>query len=159
MEYLILQRFWDKVDIKTENECWNWKASTRGHSTHDYGRFYFRKTRIQSHRVAWIISFGEIPIGLKVCHKCDNPKCVNPNHLFLGTQEDNMKDCKKKGRTGQNLTCGTTRYNAKVNDQKVKIIRAMFDNGYTNKGLSKMFEIAPSTICDIVKRRTWRHIT
>lgn len=88
-----MKRFFDKVD-KTE-DCWNWTASSRGQG---YGAFKINGKVIDAHRVSWTIHFGEIPNGLFVCHKCDNKKCVNPDHLFLGTQKDNMNDCLQKGR-------------------------------------------------------------
>lgn len=86
-------RFWPKVD-KSEN-CWLWRGSRQ---THGYGTFYYQGTMHLSHRISWILTYGEIPTGLCVLHKCDNPPCVNPQHLFLGTHVDNMIDRERKGR-------------------------------------------------------------
>lgn len=86
-------KFWLKVK-KTES-CWNWISSL---NSRGYGVFYYNKTVSLSHRVSWKLKNGEIPEKLFVCHHCDNPKCINPSHLFLGTQVDNMKDCSRKGR-------------------------------------------------------------
>src|SRR5271165_4726377 len=88
-----MKRFWDKVE-KTDG-CWNWKAYI---GPDGYGRFGFRGKIPGPHRVSWELSFGPIPDGLNVCHKCDNRRCVRPDHLFLGTDRDNILDCIRKGR-------------------------------------------------------------
>ena len=88
-------RFWDNVEVKQSDECWIWKASC---DKRGYGQFNIAKKMKRSHRIAWKLTFGEIPKELYVCHKCDNPPCCNPNHLFLGTQKDNIADMLRKGR-------------------------------------------------------------
>lgn len=86
-----LARFWCKVKLAGADECWEWIA---GKDKDGYG--WFKRDR--AHRAAWIFFNGRIPEGFLVLHTCDNPPCVNPAHLFLGTQQDNMTDCLKKGR-------------------------------------------------------------
>jgi hypothetical protein len=91
-------RFWGKVDIQHIDKCWNWKGYI---NSDGYGNFSVDgKRRWHAHRVAYILTFGDVPEGIKVCHKCDNPSCANPNHLFLGTQKDNVQDAVRKGRMG-----------------------------------------------------------
>jgi len=95
------KRFWGKVQ-KTDS-CWIWTGGTNGHG---YGSLVIDHTgnhRIYAHRLSWIIHYGEILNGLQVLHKCDNPLCVNPEHLFLGTQKDNMDDMMAKGRKAKRI--------------------------------------------------------
>lgn len=89
-------RFWSRVD--KSNDCWTWLA-LKNHS--GYGLFSINDKMYRAHRVSYTISVGEIPTGLLVCHRCDNPGCVNPSHLFVGTDSDNRLDSKSKGRTAK----------------------------------------------------------
>jgi hypothetical protein len=90
-----LTRFWAKVKLGSPNECWEWQG---GSYANGYGSFRLGGPNTGAHRASWILSHGDIPNGLHVCHKCDNPKCVNPAHLWLGTIRQNYDDMVAKGR-------------------------------------------------------------
>jgi hypothetical protein len=91
------ERFWEKVDQRADDVCWLWNGRARHWA--GYGMFHVGNDRAeQAHRVAYALAIGPIPSGLGVLHRCDNPPCCNPSHLFLGTQADNLKDMWAKGR-------------------------------------------------------------
>lgn len=97
------KRFLAKIK-KDASGCWLWTGATRGRQpSHLYGWVTFNKKQLGAHRLAWIFFVGEIPPGMSVCHKCDVPLCVNPDHLFLGTHAENMKDMHSKGRLKRSL--------------------------------------------------------
>src|SRR5689334_17638258 len=94
----VLKRFWVKVEKRRNDECWPWLGAI----THDgYGRFGFSRNQVMAHRMSFRVNVGEIPRGLCVCHHCDNPICVNPDHLWLGTNWDNQLDMIAKGRNAK----------------------------------------------------------
>ena len=155
---MIEKRFWDKVNILTSDECWNWLAADRGNG---YGAFKFRDTIWGAHRVAWTFTNGEIPKGLLVCHSCDNRGCCNPNHLFLGTYKDNVADMINKGRGSipqPNNKGELHSQNILTNEDVLEIRRRYFSGNTTYRKLGKEFNVDHSQIGHIIKGRAWTHI-
>ena len=144
------ERFWEYVDKKSWG-CWEW---TGGIDRHGYGRFGAETARsIGAHRYSYALHNGPFQKSLFVCHKCDNPKCVNPDHLFLGAHQDNMDDMKKKGR-GRGLK-GEQSPMAKLTEDDVIAIRK--DNDSYRK-IAEKHGVSTSLIGHIKNRRQWRHV-
>lgn len=146
--------FWSHVDKKDNDSCWNWKASCYHNG---YGAFTIKRRSQKAHRVSWMIHFGEIPKGLNVLHRCDNPSCVNPNHLFLGTCDDNNKDRARKGRSAININpvYGENNGNSKLTNSQIYFIRS---SNNTDSELARLLNVSPSTIDRIRKGQTWTNV-
>lgn len=149
-----IDRFMDKVKICSENDCWLWTGATD--NAFGYGKFRLNGKSINAHRASFILFNGEIPEGLFVCHKCDNPPCVNPEHLFVGTSEDNNKDRSNKGRTAR--LDGYLSPSAKLNVPIVLKIREMYENNTTVAKISKLLNISYRTVWDVCNRISWRNV-
>ena len=148
----IAQRFWAKV--KKTDTCWEWIGVK---DSHGYGRVSIGHRGLKTaSRVSWEISKGPIPDGLFVLHKCDNPPCVRPEHLFLGTHLDNVLDCKAKGR--QNHPRGEKNGVPKLTVEKVLEIRSLRESGLTFRAIGSMYGIAHRTVQNIDKRIKWSHV-
>ncbi len=139
-----------------ENGCWEWQ----GYRDKDgYGNFGVKVAGnrpywpVRAHRYAWMQVHGEIPNGMVVCHRCDNPSCVNPEHLFLGTPADNMHDRDKKGRARDSR--GEKSGNHKLTEKDVHAIRS---SCLSRAELARMYNLNWQTVADIVARRRWRHV-
>jgi hypothetical protein len=152
--------FWSKSE-PDENGCWNWRCTLDGCG---YGFVRINKKMYRAHRVAWELTNGTIPDNMVVCHKCDNPKCVNPQHLFLGTQAENIADMRNKGRARdvgntKNHAYGQANGRAKLNEQDVKTIRWMHESGtLTKEQIAKHFNVSGVLVGLIVRRKIWKHI-
>ena len=149
----LIDRFWSKVDKKGEDECWNWMA---GVDKDGYGMFKNGNEYIRTHRFVYSIIYGKIGINL-VLHKCDNPSCVNPKHLFLGTFKDNMQDKIKKGRCycGDYDKNGENNPNMKLTDKQVLAIRYLKRLDLCSlTELSKRFGVSITQIHLIVNRKS-----
>lgn len=138
-----LLRFIRKFKIDGETGCWNWTAALTG----GYGSFQSGK----AHRFSYRVLKGKIPKGAHVCHSCDNKKCVNPDHLWLGTAKDNLVDAARKGRMAR----GERQWQAKLKNEDVTQIRT---NGKSSRENAEMFGISIHTVNDIRRRKTWKHV-
>lgn len=148
-------RFWSKVEVGPPDECWLWTAAL---NEHGYGVMRPEGQRTgptaKAHRVSWEIAHGEIPDGLAVLHRCDNPPCVNPQHLFLGTQADNVTDMHAKGRGN----IGSANGQASLTERDVIEIRNRVARGERQKDLCAEFGITKGTMSHLVSGKTWAHV-
>jgi hypothetical protein len=182
----IAERFWSKVD-KSDNGCWEWLGSRFNGR---YGQFSFVrrvegvKTSLLSHRVAWTLTYGPIPPNTFVCHHCDNPICVRPDHLFLGSAKDNTQDAVEKGRVAHGTRHwsrtqperfaetrapflasrvhyrGEQHGRARLNWNQVREIRQRYAAGdETYASLGREFGVSDANVRAIVKGWTWKELS
>jgi hypothetical protein len=147
-----IERFMSHVSIGFN--CWEWIGSKYNNG---YGTVRSNKIQMPAHRRAWILFKGHIPKGFHVLHSCDNKSCVRPEHLWLGTRSDNMKDCVKKGRWGSG-TFGDRNGRAKLSWQDVVQIRSLYPI-FTSRILASKFNVSQSTIQRIVSHKNWNQLT
>lgn len=141
----------DHITIE-KNGCWLW----RGYHGKTYPKIKFRHWHLPTHRFFYAFFKGEIPKGMCVCHTCDVRHCVNPDHLWLGTYNDNNVDCVKKGR--DNPPRGEINGQSKLTDEDIKKIFELRKQGKLLKEISTYFNICISQICEILNKKAWRHL-
>lgn len=144
-------RFWAKVN--KGDGCWEWAAGT---SRRGYGLIRGEPPtgNLGAHRASWEMHFGPVPAGLLVCHRCDNRKCVRPDHLFLGTPADNMLDRDAKGRQARGAVNGK----AVLVEGQVQAVRAMLAMGFSQRKVAKRIGTSASAVCHIASGKNWRHL-
>ena len=145
-------RFWKRV-VKSDG-CWTYSGTL---DQCGYGMFGLKAfTMYRAHRIGWILANEKvIPLGMKVCHHCDNPPCVRPDHLFIGTDHDNAMDCSKKGRWGPPRTFGEAHGKAKLNDNMVRAIRL---DSRTNKEIAATYQISDTAVRQVKSFKRWKHV-
>jgi len=149
------QRFDIKHEIREGSDCHWWTGALMASG---YGSFRINNDRTQfSHRFAYERAFGEIPKGLLICHHCDNKLCVNPDHLFAGTQKDNMDDMYAKGRGHK--ARGEKNGLAKLSDEKVLEIKKMLLAGKSQTAISEIYDVSQRTIYGIKTGAIWTHVS
>lgn len=154
----VLRRFWLKV--KKTDSCWLWiGACTTNPAGLNYGQLWVKNRNYLAHRISWMAHRGEIPEGLLVLHNCpsgDNPSCVNPDHLFLGTYADNYHDMMAKRRYSHPIGCNNGQ--SKLNDEIVMSILKEIQNGTPEVELAKAYSVNRKTIYDIRAGKNWKHV-
>jgi hypothetical protein len=144
-----VERLWSGIRLAPGDRCWEWQ---RGLSN-GYGKMWRDGGMQFTHRLSYESVHGPIPVGMEICHSCDNPKCCRPCHLFLGTRLDNMRDAARKGRTNQ----GTRNPFAKLTEADVLEIRRLAGTK-SQLQLGKQFGVTDSIICEIVNFKIWKHL-
>ncbi len=144
-------KFWKRVSVTNENECWPWNGKR---TNQGYGMVGFEGKTQPAHRIAYIFYFGDFDRSLDILHKCDNPPCCNPNHLFLGTARDNIKDAIAKGRWKPFQREKHPR--ALLTENQVAEIRSRWKPGYGNAArLAREFKVTKSCVWGILTNRNW----
>ena len=146
----IESRFWSKVDKRGLNECWLWTGAVCG-GANGYGCIKIAGRAVRANRVAWEMAYGPVPEGLLVCHSCDTPLCVNVQHLWIGTNAENMEDRNRKKRNAAGQRHGRTH----LTSEDIHAIRAAVGS---QKAIAIKFGIAPSSVSAIRSRKFWSHV-
>ena len=147
-----LERFWEKVDRKSSG-CWEWQAAT---DKDGYGIFTYQGKMYKTHRLSIILDGHDIPSGMMVCHHCDNPGCVNPDHLYIGDAWSNMADKVERGRAY--CPQGEKHHHAKLTENDVRGVRAAVRFGFNTKSVARIFGVRQEHVNKIVRGERWSHV-
>lgn len=149
-DYQSPRKRFERNFVKSQ-KCWNWTGRI---SEFGYGQFFMEGKLEQAHRASYKIHKGSIPKGLCVCHTCDNRKCVNPKHLWIGTMNDNVQDMIKKGRMYERN--GEKNPASKLSQIDVNTIRQLYKTGiYSHRSLANKFRVNKSTVGRIIRKQIW----
>jgi len=151
---LTLEERFAKSFRKSPDGCWIWT----GGRTYAYGSIYEGHKRHRAHRLSWVLKHGEIGPGLVVCHRCDNPLCVNPDHLFLGTQGDNIRDMYEKGRGGPRFRGARAHGNAVLTVEQARAIRDKFHAKVPRRHIAREFGISLNVVEQIGAGKAWTQV-
>lgn len=143
------ERFWEKVDKRADDECWEWRATKLKSG---YGNFRLKKHHVSAHRMAYYLTNGTLPADNYICHTCDNRACCNPSHLWAGTNADNMEDMAAKGRRHS----GENHMWSKLTWPQVVAMRQIWKGGgVTQAELGNRFGVSRSLVSEIVRNKIW----
>ena len=148
------ERFWAMVEMIPFHACWEWMGAINSRGYGNFTRGRKREGQVRAHRFSWELHNGPIPKNMVVCHRCDNPSCVRPDHLFLGTTAENNRDCARKGRTYDGPRPGC----AKLIASQVQEIRMLHASGHSMRSIGRRYGVTWENIRAIVYRRTWKHV-
>ena len=152
----VKDRFWEKVDKKGPDDCWEWIGAR---SSKGYGTLGGPNgTTLSSHRVAYELTFGPIPLGKQILHECDNPPCCNPSHLFLGTNRENRLDCVRKGRANSCNDHTKGSHHGFLSAEQIPELRALHASGVSLVEIGKRFGVHSTTIWGALHGKTFRHV-
>lgn len=157
LEHLDINRFWSKVAKGNSAECWDWIGNLYKDG---YGQVMINKTSRRAHRISYELTVGPIPAGMVIMHKCDNRKCVNPNHLCLGTQKENIHDMIAKGRKAPIYRQGSLNGRATIAEDDIRYIRAVAVKGRGGnvQMLAEKYSITTTQVLSILSKKSWSHI-
>lgn len=147
------ERFWEHVPTGNFDSCWEWQGIR--HPRDRYGLITLKRKTLRANRVSYLVCWGVDPGDLSVLHRCDNPPCVNPFHLFLGTPRDNTDDAYRKGRLAHGERVGTSKL---TEAQVVEILSRYRAGGVLQTTLAAEFGVTKNLINQIVHRKAWRHL-
>ncbi|WP_026144095.1 HNH endonuclease [Xanthomonas sp. SHU 199] len=147
---------WDRVDRRGEDDCWPWIGRL---NSWGYGACQLNGRTVNASRAAYLSAHGEIAEGLVVCHRCDNPACCNPAHLFAATQAENIIDCKRKGRWRNRSGPTHPRPGAKLTPDLVRIARQLYVSGVSQSEIGRLWGVHSSTISRAVRGERWGQFT
>lgn len=153
------ERFWSQVDRSTPGSCWEWPSADNGDNGDGYGRYWDSETEspMLAHRQAWILARGPILTGATVAHICDNRRCVNPDHLFIGTLGEFFRQHPERKPTYAKRV-GVENPAAKLDTEQVREIRQRHADGETFKQLAAAYGVTNVSIRNLVRRKTWAHV-
>lgn len=141
-----------RVEYDAMTGCWLWAGGT-------FRNGYGKSSSLRAHRLSWEIHMGPVPPAMCVCHRCDTPACVNPDHLFLGTQADNVTDSTKKGRSRVGVgVLGEAHPRARITEAQVRWIRELRRAGLGHRRIGRITAIPSTNVWSVLSGRTWSHV-